>query len=148
VKTFISILDATPATPFSRPVAEFEGNVERQMAKLVGITQFGVNRLTLAPGSMSSRRHWHEQEDEFVFVVSGQVTLHDESGLHELSPGSYLGFPAGAPNGHHLINRSPTPVVLMIVGKRKVGKERVHYPDEPNRGPFTVVRDSTGNRVS
>ena len=121
VQTFISTLDATPQTPFSRPIAEFEGNVERQMAELVGITQFGVNHLTLAPGSISSRRHWHEQEDEFVFVVSGHVVLHDENGCHELSPGDYAGFPGGAPNGHHLINRSPTPAVLMIVGTRRKG---------------------------
>jgi len=147
MKTLISSLEATPATSFSRPVQEFTGNVERRMAKAAGVTQFGVNHLTLAPGSMSSRRHWHEEEDEFVFVISGRVTLHDGTGDHELNPGDYAGFPAGVANAHHLINRSPAPAELLIVGARKVGEERVHYPDEANPGPFTIVRDAAGNRV-
>jgi uncharacterized cupin superfamily protein len=147
MRTLISKLDLTPETPSSRPVPEFMGNVERQMAKRVGVTQFGVNHLTLAPGSMTSRRHWHEQEDEFVFVLSGQVTLHDENGNHELGAGDYVGFPGGAPNGHHLINRSGASAALLIVGTRKVGEERVHYPDESNPGPFAIVRDASGNRV-
>jgi uncharacterized cupin superfamily protein len=148
MESLISKIDQTPPTEFPGGVAEYAGNVLRQMAKAVGITQFGVNHLTLAPGSMTSRRHWHEQEDEFVYVVSGAVTLHDETGFHDLVAGDYVGFPAGAPNAHHLINRTPAPAALVVVGSRKVGEERIHYPDEPDPGPFTLTRDASGERIA
>lgn len=148
MESLIAKLDATAATPFPEAYREYAGNVERQLAKRVGLRQFGVNHLSLAPGSVSSRRHWHEQEDEFVYVLSGSVTLHDENGLHELGAGDFVGFPAGAPNGHRLINRSAAPALLMIVGTRKVGEERIHYPDLPDAGPVTVIRDAAGDRVA
>jgi uncharacterized cupin superfamily protein len=144
----IARLDETVATQIPKAFVEYEGNVERQLAKRVGLKQFGVNHLSLAPGSVSSRRHWHEQEDEFVYVLSGSVTLHDENGHHELAAGDFSGFPAGAPNGHRLINKSAEPAVLMVVGTRKVGEEKIHYPDFPDPGPVTVIRDAAGDRVA
>ncbi len=143
VETLTSSLEETAATPFDRHVAEYDGNVHR-----VGVTQFGVNHLVLAPGSMSARRHWHESEDEFVYVLSGSVTLRDENGDHEMHAGDYVGFPAGSANAHHLINRSHQPAALIMVGTRKVGQERVHYPDQADPGPFTIIRDASGNRIS
>ena len=117
------------------------------MGKAVGLTQFGVNHLTLAPGAASSRRHWHEEEDEFVYVLSGTVVLIDDNGAHELSVGAFAGFPAGAANAHRLVNRSDAPAELIVAGSRKVGEERIHYPDEPDPGPSVIVRDTRGNRL-
>src|SRR5580692_408383 len=76
----------------------FAGKHEAQLGKAVGLTQFGVNLLALDPGSVSSLRHWHEGEDEFVYVLYGELILIDENGEHALREGSVVGFPAGAPN--------------------------------------------------
>ena len=72
--------------------------------------------------------------------------LIDENGEHVLSEGAFAGFPAGAANGHHLINRSDTPVRLLVIGARKVGEETIHYPDD-DLGPMTVRRDTNGERL-
>jgi uncharacterized cupin superfamily protein len=110
--------------------ALFEGRAEVRLAKAVGLEQFGVNHVTLAPGARSSSRHWHEAEDEFAYVLSGTPTLIDENGEHPLAPGDALGFPAGVDNAHHIINRSLSPAVLIVVGSRKPGVETIHYPDD------------------
>jgi uncharacterized cupin superfamily protein len=135
-----------PAPGWGPPVG-LENKEERQLAKAVGLAQFGVNYLILQPGSQSARRHWHEGEDEFVYVLSGTVVLRDENGEIELKSGAFAGFPAGAPNAHHLVNRSTKAAELLVVGTRKVGEERIHYPDQADPGPFAVVRDQQGNRV-
>jgi len=122
------------------------GGAEAQLAKAVGVKQFGVNHLILAPGAFSSRRHWHEQEDEFVLVLDGVVTLIDESGARDLTAGDVVGFPAGVPNAHHFTNRGGAPTTILVVGTRKVGEERCHYPDEGG-AVFASVRDADGNRV-
>jgi len=113
----------------------FAGRHEQRLAKSVGITQFGVNMLTLDPGAWSALRHWHEAEDEFVYVVDGVLTLVDENGTHELTAGSIVGFPAGEANGHHLQNRSEAPATYLVVGSRKPGEETIHYPDD-DLGPI------------
>jgi uncharacterized cupin superfamily protein len=147
VRTHTERLESVrPAVGFGTPI-EQQARMERQLGKAVAMRQFGVNHLTLAPGAVSSRRHWHEGEDEFVYVLSGMVVLRDENGEHELSAGAFAGFPAGAPNAHQLINRSSGPAELLVVGSRKVGEERIHYPDEADPGPFTVLRDESGDRV-
>jgi uncharacterized cupin superfamily protein len=111
----------------------FAGNHEGRLGKLVGMTQFGVNHVTLDPGAASSLRHWHEAEDEFVYVLAGKLTLIDENGEHELEAGSFVGFPAGEPNAHHLVNASDAPAVFLAVGSRRPGEETIHYPDDrPN----------------
>ena len=124
----------------------FAGKHEAQLGKAVGLTQFGVNHLTLDPGSISALRHWHEGEDEFVFVLAGDLVLIDDNGEHALTAGSFAGFPAGRPNAHHLANRSAAQASFLVVGTRKVGRETVHYPDDPLE-PITVERDAAGNRV-
>jgi uncharacterized cupin superfamily protein len=113
----------------------FAGKHEGQLGKRVGMTQFGVNHVTLEPGSISALRHWHEAEDEFVYVLSGQLVLVDENGEHIMEEGSFAGFPAGAPNAHHLVNKSQKPATYLAVGTRRLGQDTVHYPDD-DLGPI------------
>jgi uncharacterized cupin superfamily protein len=107
----------------------FAGRKEWRLAKPLGLTQFGVNSMTLAPGAWSSLRHWHEAEDEFVYVLDGVLTLVDNDGPHELRAGDFVAFPAGEANGHQIQNRSSAPGTFLVVGSRRPGKETIHYPD-------------------
>lgn len=108
----------------------FGGRAERRLAKAVGVNQFGVNQVTLAPGSRTASRHWHQAEDEFLLVLSGAPTLIDENGEHLLEAGAIVGFPAGIANAHHVINISQEPAVCLVVGSRRPGEETIHYPDD------------------
>jgi len=76
-----------------------------------GIKQYGAYLQTLQPGAKSSTRHWHEMEDEFLFLVAGEVTLVENDGEHALQPGDAACWPAGVPNAHHVLNRSEAPLV-------------------------------------
>ena len=111
--------------PFDQPCATRE---RRTLGDIAGLTQFGVNLLTLPPGAWSSQRHWHSKEDEFVYVVAGEITLITDAGEQTLGPGMIAGFPAGKPDGHHLVNRSKEPVVVLEVGTR-AAKEQAVYSD-------------------
>ena len=123
--------------PLANPIERdrFAGRHESRLARSVGLTQFGVNRVTLEPGAMTALRHWHEAEDEFVYVLAGEVTLIDDNGEHRLIEGSFAGFPAGHANAHHLVNKSGAPATFIVVGSRKPGEETIHYPDD-NLGPI------------
>ena len=99
-----------------------------RLGNVFDLTQFGVNLTTLAPGSWSAHRHWHENEDEFVFVVEGEITLIDDAGEHLLKPGMCAGFKAGVANGHHLVNNTKTPVTYLEFGTR-APREQAHYSD-------------------
>ncbi|MBN8553002.1 MAG: cupin domain-containing protein [Caulobacterales bacterium] len=101
----------------------------KQLGNAAGLTQFGVNRLELDPGVWSSQRHWHSAEDEFVWVVSGEVVLIDDHGETVLKAGDCAGFPAGEPNGHQIVNRSNQTAVLLEVGSRRPDEDGVDYPD-------------------
>lgn len=94
-----------------------------------GLTQFGVNLLRLAPGVWSSQRHWHSAEDEFVYVLEGEVVLVSDGGEEVLRAGDCAGFKAGEPDGHHLQNRSDTEAVVLEVGSRNTDRDAVDYPD-------------------
>ena len=89
-----------------------------RLGQAAGLTQFGVNVLTLHPGSWSSQRHWHSHEDEFVYVLEGEVVLVTDAGEELLRPGDAAGFKAGIKDGHHFQNRSTTDARLLIVGSR------------------------------
>jgi uncharacterized cupin superfamily protein len=104
------------------------GRVKRALGDAAGITQFGVNLVHLPPGAHSSMRHWHETEDEFVYLLSGELTLVTDAGEQVLSAGAACGFPAGKRDGHHLVNRSQAPATYLEVGTR-VQSDRVTYPD-------------------
>ena len=93
------------------------------------VTQFGANIIILEPGAMSSMRHWHLHEDEFVMVTEGTVTLAEDGGETEMQAGDCAAFPAGARNGHHFINRSGAQARFLVVGSR-AASEYVEYPDD------------------
>jgi uncharacterized cupin superfamily protein len=121
--------------PFGREAAQ---RTRQRLGDAGGLTQFGVNRLQLPPGAWSSQRHWHALQDEFVFVVSGEVVLITDQGEETLRAGDCAAFPKNTPDGHHLVNRSDATAVCLEVGTRVDG-ERVVYSDidllvEPNRG--------------
>ena len=111
------------------------------------MTQFGVNLLRLPPGAWSSQRHWHTAEDEFVYVLSGEVTLVTDSGDEILRAGDCAGFKAGDPNGHCLQNRSQADAVVLEIGSRFPEEDACDYPDidmiAPAGAPHYAHRDGT-----
>ena len=130
----MSTLDPQTVKPRSgtsypaRYAGDVAGREKRVLGDTFGLTQFGVNLTTLAPGSLSAQRHWHEREDEFVLVVEGELTLIDDAGEHVLKTGMCAGFKAGVPNGHCLVNKSQAPATYVEIGTRS-SEEVAHYPD-------------------
>ena len=90
---------------------------KRALGDAVGLKNFGVNLVRLPAGSASSQRHWHTHEDEFVYVVEGELVLVTDAGEQTLAAGMAAGFPAGRSDGHHLINRSAAPGAYLEVGE-------------------------------
>ncbi|HET6469342.1 MAG TPA: cupin domain-containing protein [Geminicoccaceae bacterium] len=123
---------SVPARAGSTYPAAFRGPVEarakRPLGDALGLTQFGVNLVLLPPGTASSQRHWHAREDEFVYVLEGELTLVTDAGEQTLGPGMAAGFPAGRADGHHLINRGTTPATYLEVGTRSP-EDEVTYSD-------------------
>jgi len=107
---------------------EVEGRSKRTLGDVLGLTHYGVNLVELESGAWSAQRHWHSAEDEFVYVVSGELTLVTDSGRQVLGAGMVAGFPAGKADGHHLVNASAEPAVYLEVGDRSDDDE-VRYPD-------------------
>ena len=112
--------------PFASRMA---GREKRQLGDLFGLTNFGVNLTRLAPDAVSALRHAHTKQDEFIYVLQGQPTLHTDEGRTLLSPGMCAGFKAGTGNGHRLINETTEEVVYLEVGDRTPGDEG-SYPDD------------------
>ena len=100
-----------------------------KLGDAAGLTQFGVNLLRLAPGVWSSQRHWHTAEDEFVYVLEGEVVLVTDDGEEVLRAGDCAGFKAGETNGHHLQNRTSADALLLEIGARDPERDGVDYPD-------------------
>lgn len=116
-------------TIYPRPFADgFDKRIKRALGNVAGLTQFGVNLTTLEPGAMSAQRHWHRSEDEFVFVLDGELVLVTDAGDDILSAGMAAGFAAGVANAHHLINRSALPATYLEIGTR-ASDDDVIYPD-------------------
>jgi uncharacterized cupin superfamily protein len=111
--------------PFREPV---EGRVKQVLGDPLGLTGFGANLVRLEPGAWSSQRHWHSHEDEFVLVLEGELTLVTDEGETLLGPGMAAGFPAGAENGHHLVNRGGTAATYLEIGDRRP-RDEARYPD-------------------
>lgn len=100
-----------------------------RLGDAAGLTQFGVNLLRLPPGAWSSQRHWHTAEDEFVYVLEGEVVLVTDAGEEVLRAGDCAGFKAGEADGHHLQNRTSAEVVLLEIGSRCPKDDAADYPD-------------------
>jgi len=113
-------------TPFDLPCA---ARARQRLGDAAGLTDFGVNLLRLPPGAWSSQRHWHSAEDEFVFIVEGEVVLVTDTGEELLRSGDCAGFKAGVKDGHHLQNRSARDAILLEVGSRRVAEDEGEYPD-------------------
>ncbi|WP_150291644.1 cupin domain-containing protein [Sphingobium estronivorans] len=103
------------------------GRWVRRLGPASGLSQFGVSHVVLKPGAASSQRHWHEEEDEFVVLLSGEAVLIDDGGRVPMRAGDMAAFPKGDGNGHHLVNESGEDCVFLAVGRVPEGK--AHYPD-------------------
>jgi len=112
--------------PYNAPVM---ARTRKRLGAAAGLTEFGVNLLTLPPGAWSSQRHWHSHDDEFVFVVEGEVILVTDAGEETLVAGDAAGFKAGDPDGHHLVNRSDRDALVLEVGNNDPARDRCVYPD-------------------
>ena len=132
---------ARPSTypePFRSRVS---GRVKQPLGDLFGLSNFGVNRTTLAPGAESAILHRHSRQDEFVYVLEGHPTLVTDRGDYPLSPGMCAGFPA---NGiaHQLVNRTERPVIYLEIGDRTPGDEGTYPLDD-----LKAVQDEAGRWV-
>jgi uncharacterized cupin superfamily protein len=112
--------------PFRSRVA---GRVKRRLGDACGLTGFGVNLVTLPPGALSALRHWHTLEDEFVYVLEGEVVLVTNDGEQVLRAGDCAGYPAGRRDAHHFVNRTDAPVCYLEIGSRVPG-DNAFYPDD------------------
>lgn len=118
------------------------GAFERQsLTAAGGLTQFGVALETLMPGASSSNRHWHEGEDECLYVLDGTADLVENSGTRAVGPGDVICWPKGVANAHHLINRSDAPMRFLVAGWH-ADRDVVHYPDVGE----IAHEDAKGNR--
>jgi uncharacterized cupin superfamily protein len=105
---------------------------KRILGDLAGITRYGINLVRLPPGTASALRHWHTKEEEFVYIVEGEVELVTDAGSQTLKTGMAAGFPANKADGHHLVNRSSRDALYLEVGDRYEDDECV-YPDHDMR---------------
>ncbi len=101
---------------------------KRVLGDALGLTNFGVNLVTLPPGAWSAQRHWHSHEDELVYVVEGELTLITDGGEQALTAGQVAGFPAGKADGHHLVNKGTAPATYLEIGDRR-REDVCTYPD-------------------
>jgi len=129
-KIDIAAVPARPGSgyppPFDAPCA---ARTRRRLGDAGGLRDFGVNLMNLPPGSWSSQRHWHSAEDEFVYVLEGEVVLVTDAGEETLRAGDCAGFKAGVKDGHHLQNRSPTDALVLEVGSRREAEDTGEYSD-------------------
>ena len=119
--------------PFKSRVA---GRRKQRLGDAAGLKNFGVNLTTLAPGARSALRHWHTKQDEFIYVLRGELVLVTDAGEQVLTPGLCAGFPAGKADGHHLVNRSGQDAAYLEIGDRAPG-DGAAYPDDD------IVAEST-----
>jgi uncharacterized cupin superfamily protein len=125
-KTVPVVTGSRYPAPFDAPCA---ARTRQRLGDAAGLTDFGVNMLRLPPGVWSSQRHWHTAEDEFLYVLEGEVVLVTDAGEQILKAGDCVGFKAGVADGHQLQNRSLREAVMLEVGSRKAADDEVDYPD-------------------
>jgi uncharacterized cupin superfamily protein len=120
--------------------------MKRRLGDACGLTRFGVNLVTLGPGGQSALRHWHTLEDEFVYVLTGEVVLVTNDGEQTLKPGMCAGYAGGTKDAHHFVNRSAAPATYLEIGDRTEG-DNAFYPDddlmwvEYENGVFAAHKD-------
>ncbi|HXW27702.1 MAG TPA: cupin domain-containing protein [Xanthobacteraceae bacterium] len=122
------------------------GREKYALGNAAGLSQFGVNLTRLKPGAGSAHRHWHEHEDELIFVIEGEIALIEDAGETVLHPGDAAGWKAGVANGHQLVNKSARDALYLEIGTR-AARERAHYPDvdllyERDEGGFRYLHKS------
>jgi uncharacterized cupin superfamily protein len=125
VTALASVVGTLYPPPFDEPCRTRE---RKRLGDLAGLTQFGVNLLRLPPGAWSSQRHWHTTEDEFVYVLSGEVTLVTDAGAEVLRAGDAAGFKANDRDGHCLQNRSAAEATVLEIGTR-AADNAAYYSD-------------------
>ena len=119
----------TNQTSYPEPFrADNQRRFNRRLGERAGLTNFGVNLTRIVPGGQSSHRHAHSRQDEFVYVLTGEVILETNAGQQVLRPGMCAGFPAGSGDAHRFVNRSSADVVLLVAGDRTAGDD-ISYPD-------------------
>jgi len=122
-------LPESNATSYPEPFrAENQQRWNRRLGNHAGLRNFGVNLTRIIPGGQSSSRHAHSRQDEFVWVVQGQVELETDAGVQVLRAGMCAGFAQGTGNAHRFVNRSSADVLLLVVGDRTAGDE-IRYPE-------------------
>jgi uncharacterized cupin superfamily protein len=119
--------------PFKSRVS---GRRKQRLGDALGLKNYGVNLTTIPPGAVSALRHWHSHEDEFIYMVSGELILVTQDGEQRLTPGMCAGFPAGRADGHCLVNRTGKDAVYLEVGDRRP-EDAVTYPDDDIAGQAT-----------
>ena len=125
-----STLEEKGGTTYPEPFrAIVAGRLRRRLAQVCGLTKLGVNLTTLEPGARSALRHWHTLEEEFVYVLEGEVVLATNEGEQTLRAGQCAGYPAGSRDGHHFINRSAKPARYLEIGTNVDG-DQAFYPDD------------------
>ena len=126
----LSTIPISQSTGYPEPFrAAVAGRARQRLGNAVGLTNFGVNLTTLVPGAQSALRHWHSQQDEFIYVISGELILVTDTGATKLMPGMMAGFAAGVADGHHLTNRSEQLATYLEIGDRAPG-DRAEYRDD------------------
>ena len=124
-------LDSIPqsnATGYPSPWREeMARRLCRRLGPVSGLSDFGVSQVTLEPGGISSQRHWHEGEDEFVVMLDGEAVLEEEGAETVMRAGDCAAFPKAVPNGHRLVNRSDSRCVFIAIGR--FAASDCHYPD-------------------
>ena len=123
-------LPETRASSYPEPFRSRMGDrAKRRLGDACGLTRFGVNLVTLGPGGQSALRHWHTLEDEFVYVLTGEVVLVSNDGEQTLRPGMCAGYPAGKKDAHHFVNRGKAAATYLEIGNRTDG-DNAFYPDD------------------
>ena len=138
-------VEARVGTAYPAPLdAPVKARRKRPLGDAAGLTRFGVNLVELPPGCWSSQRHWHTRQDEFIYVLEGEVMLITNAGEQVLTPGMCAGFPAGVADGHHLVNCGSAPARFLEVGDRLPG-DAGHYSEidlaaRSGRTPYVFTR--------
>lgn len=129
-KLDLDTIPQTNATGYPAPFDQaVEGRWYRRLAPAGGLSKMGVSHVTLKPGAWSSQRHWHQVDDEFVVMLTGEAVLVEDSGETTIRPGDCAVFPAGERNGHHLQNRTEVDCVFIAVSAGDRATDHGEYPD-------------------